>query len=74
MELAGVARAPMQAPRAAAEDPGRDGSANLSVPAAPGTLRIPYRRRLADAIRPVQSGDVNLYLLYVFAVILLGAV
>jgi hypothetical protein len=27
---------------------------------------------LADAIRPVQSGDVNLYLLYVFAEILLA--
>jgi hydrogenase-4 component B len=27
--------------------------------------------RLADMIRPLQSGDVNLYLLYVFAVILL---
>lgn len=29
---------------------------------------------MAHANRPVQSGDVNLYLLYVFAVILLGAV
>jgi hypothetical protein len=29
---------------------------------------------LADAVRPLQSGDVNLYLLYVSAVILLGAV
>jgi hypothetical protein len=27
---------------------------------------------LAGAIRPVQSGDVNLYLPYVFAVILLA--
>ncbi len=27
---------------------------------------------LADAIRPAQSGDVNLYLPYVFAVILLA--
>jgi hypothetical protein len=27
---------------------------------------------MAHANRPVQSGDVNLYLLYVFAVILLG--
>jgi hypothetical protein len=27
---------------------------------------------LADAIRPLQSGDVNLYLLYVFVVILLA--
>ena len=27
---------------------------------------------LADAVRPVQSGDVNLYLLYVLAVILLA--
>ena len=30
-------------------------------------------RLMAPSIRPVQSGDVNLYLLYVFAVILLGA-
>ena len=28
--------------------------------------------RLADAVRPLQSGDVNLYLLYVFVVILLA--
>jgi hydrogenase-4 component B len=28
--------------------------------------------RLADMIRPLQSGDVNLYLLCVFAVILLA--
>ena len=27
---------------------------------------------LADAVRPLQSGDVNLYLLYVFLVILLA--
>jgi hydrogenase-4 component B len=27
---------------------------------------------LADLVRPIQSGDVNLYLLYVFAVILLA--
>jgi hydrogenase-4 component B len=27
---------------------------------------------LADVIRPMQSGDVNLYLLYVFLVILLA--
>ena len=27
---------------------------------------------LANAVRPLQSGDVNLYLLYVFAVILLA--
>jgi hypothetical protein len=26
----------------------------------------------ADAVRPLQSGDVNLYLFYVFAVILLA--
>jgi hypothetical protein len=29
---------------------------------------------MAPAIHPVQSGDVNHYFLYVFAVILLGAV
>jgi len=27
---------------------------------------------LADAVRPIQSGDVNLYLLYVFVVILIA--
>ena len=27
---------------------------------------------LADTVRPLQSGDVNLYLLYVFVVILLA--
>ena len=29
---------------------------------------------LADVIRPVQSGDVNLYLFYVFAVVLLACI
>jgi hydrogenase-4 component B len=28
--------------------------------------------RLADVVRPLQSGDVNLYLLYVFLVVLLA--
>ena len=27
---------------------------------------------LADAVRPIQSGDVNLYLLYVFVTVLLA--
>ena len=27
---------------------------------------------LADAVRPIQSGDVNLYLFYVFAAVLVA--
>ena len=44
-------------------------AASVSVPVWDGGM-ISFK--LADAIRPVQSGDVNLYLLYVFAVILLA--
>ncbi len=29
-------------------------------------------RRAADLARPIQSGDVNLYLLYVFIVVLIA--
>ena len=68
--------------RAAAEDRTAD-LPYLEVPEAqvtPVFERYLYRpviravEWLADAIRPLQSGDINLYLLYVVLVILLGAV
>jgi len=67
------------------DDPaGRSGPVHYEARVTPVFERYLYRpwvralEWLADAVRPVQSGDVNLYLLYVFAVIvlayLLGAV
>ena len=65
--------------RASDDDPaGRSGPVHYEAQVTPVFERYLYRpviravEWLADAIRPVQSGDVNLYLLYVFAMILLA--
>ena len=65
--------------RASDDDPaGRSGPVHYEAQVTPVFERYLYRpviravEWLADAIRPLQSGDVNLYLLYVFAVILLA--
>ena len=65
--------------RASDDDPaGRSGPVHYEAQVTPLFERYLYRpviravEWLADAIRPLQSGDVNLYLLYVFAVILLA--
>ena len=65
--------------RASDDDPaGRSGPVHYEAQVTPVFERYLYRpviravEWLADAVRPVQSGDVNLYLLYVFAVILLA--
>ncbi len=65
--------------RASDDDPaGRSGPVHYQAHVTPVFDRYLYRpviravEWLADAIRPLQSGDVNLYLLYVFAVILLA--
>ena len=66
--------------RASDDDPaGRSGPVHYEEQVTPVFDRYllpaghPRRRGgSADAIRPMQSGDVNLYLLYVFAVILLA--
>jgi len=65
--------------RASDDDPaGRSGPVHYEAQVTPIFERYLYRpviravEWLADAVRPVQSGDVNLYLLYVFAVILLA--
>jgi hydrogenase-4 component B len=65
--------------RASDDDPaGRSGPVHYEVQVTPIFERYLYQpvvravEWLADAIRPLQSGDVNLYLLYVFAVILLA--
>ena len=65
--------------RASDDDPaGRSGPVHYEEQVTPVFERYLYRpviravEWLADAIRPMQSGDVNLYLLYVFAVILLA--
>ena len=65
--------------RASDDDPaGRSGPVHYEAQVTPVFERYLYRpviravERLADAIRPLQSGDVNLYLLYVFAMILLA--
>jgi hydrogenase-4 component B len=61
------------------DDPaGRSGPVHYEAQVTPVFQRYLYRplarclEWLADLVRPVQSGDVNLYLLYVFAVILLA--
>jgi hydrogenase-4 component B len=61
------------------DDPaGRSGPVHYEARVAPVFQRYLYQPAvralewLADLVRPIQSGDVNLYLLYVFAVILLA--
>jgi len=61
------------------DDPaGRSGPVHYEAQVTPVFQRYLYRplvrglECLADLVRPIQSGDVNLYLLYVFAVILLA--
>ena len=65
--------------RASDDDPaGRSGPVHYEAQVTPVFERYLYRpviravEWLANEVRPVQSGDVNLYLLYVFAVILLA--
>jgi len=65
--------------RASDDDPaGRSGPVHYEAQVTPVFERYLYRpvvravEWLADVIRPLQSGDVNLYLLYVFVVILLA--
>jgi formate hydrogenlyase subunit 3/multisubunit Na+/H+ antiporter MnhD subunit len=61
----------------ASDDPaGRSGPVHYESNATPVFERYLYRpvirafEWLADAVRPIQSGDVNLYLFYVFAAVL----
>ena len=61
------------------DDPaGRSGPVHYEAQVTPVFERYLYRplvrclEWLSDLVRPIQSGDVNLYLLYVFAVILLA--
>jgi hydrogenase-4 component B len=63
----------------ASDDPaGRSGPVHYESQATPVFERYLYRpvvagvEWLADFVRPVQSGDVNLYLLYVFAAVLVA--
>ena len=65
--------------RASDDDPaGRSGPVHYEAQVAPVFERYLYRpvvravEWLAHVVRPLQSGDVNLYLLYVFLVILLA--
>lgn len=61
------------------DDPaGRSGPVHYEADIAPLFLRYLYRpiiaavRRVSDFVRPIQSGDVNLYLLYVFVAVLVA--
>jgi hydrogenase-4 component B len=63
----------------ASDDPaGRSGPVHYESQVAPVFGRYLYRpviravEWLADFVRPIQSGDVNLYLLYVFAAVLIA--
>jgi len=65
--------------RRASDDPaGRSGPVHYESAVAPLFLRYLYRpviravEWLADVVRPLQSGDVSLYLFYVFLMILLA--
>lgn len=65
--------------RRASDDPaGRSGPVHYDTQVAPLFLRYVYRpvigavEWLARLVRPIQSGDVNLYLLYVFVMVLLS--
>ena len=65
--------------RRASDDPaGRSGPVHYESQAAPVFERYLYRpvirafEWLADVVRPIQSGDVNLYLFYVFAAVLVA--
>jgi len=75
----GLYRPAVSVRRASDDDPaGRSGPVHYESQVTPVFERYLYRpviravEWLADAIRPLQSGDVNLYLLYVFAMILLA--
>jgi hydrogenase-4 component B len=72
-------RSSVSVTRPSDDDPaGRSGPVHYEARITPAFQRYLYRpfvrclEWLADLVRPVQSGDVNLYLLYVFAVILLA--
>ena len=74
-----VRRPSVSVRRASDDDPaGRSGPVHYEVQVTPVFERYLYRpviravEWLADPIRPLQSGDVNLCLLYVFAMILLA--
>ena len=63
----------------ASDDPaGRSGPVHYETEVTPVFQRYLYRpvirvvEWLADVVRPIQSGDVNMYLLYVFVVILIA--
>ena len=63
----------------ASDDPaGRSGPVHYRFKVTPIFERYLYRplvkviERLADRVRPIQNGDVNLYLLYVFVVVLIA--
>jgi hydrogenase-4 component B len=65
--------------RRASDDPaGRSGPVHYESEATPVFERYLYQpvirtvEWLADAVRPLQSGDVNLYLLYVFVAVLVA--
>ena len=69
----------MSVRRASDDDPaGRSGPVHYEAQVMPVFERYLYRpviravEWVADAIRPLQSGDLNLYLLYVFVMILLA--
>lgn len=65
--------------RRASDDPaGRSGPVHYEQQIPPPFIRWLYRpliravEAIAGCCRPIQNGDVNLYLLYVFAVVLLA--
>lgn len=68
----------VQLERASDDPAGRSGPVHYESAVTPIFQRYLYRpvvvaaEWLADAVRPIQSGDVNLYLLYVFVTVLVA--
>jgi hydrogenase-4 component B len=69
-------RTQVQVQRASDDPAGRSGPVHYDAEISPIFERLLYRpviravQALADFVRPIQSGDVNLYLLYVFLALL----
>jgi hydrogenase-4 component B len=74
----GLYRASVSVDRASDEPAGSSGPVHYESQASPIFERYLYRpviaafEWLADIVRPIQSGDVNLYLFYVFAAVLVA--
>jgi hydrogenase-4 component B len=76
--FSGLYRPTVHLQRASDEPAGRSGPVHYETAVEPIFLRYLYRpvmvtiRWLSDLVRPIQAGDVNLYLLYVFLAVVVA--